>query len=97
MVLHELRSDLRTPALAEVRRLAKQVVLLDYGAPLPRNGPAVVSRLIEATIGRDHGGNFHDFVGSGGLMSLLDREGLTPRVVSRLELNGGCHQAVVLG
>ncbi len=97
MVLHELRSDLRAPALGEVRRLAERVVLLDHGAPPPRNVAAAVSRLIEATIGRDHWGNYQDFLRSGGIMSLLDRQGLASRVVSRLEINGGCHQVVVLG
>ena len=95
-VLHELTRGRQVAAVTELARLAKSTILVDYGSPLPRNPPALVSRAIEATLGRDHHREFRDYLDGGGLMGIIAEAGLGSRVARKLEFSGGCSQVVVL-
>ncbi len=95
-VLHELPRKSELGVLAEAARVAKQVILVDYRAPQPRNAFGFIAGLIEATIGRDHHRAFRDYVSAGGLMSIVGEAGLGPRVARKLVYSHGGSEAIVL-
>jgi SAM-dependent methyltransferase len=96
-VLHELPRATQLAVLAELGRLAKKTLIVDYNVPLPRHLPGIVSRVIEITIGRDHYDQFRAYITAGGVAGILEEAGLSTRMAQRLEFNNGCHQVVVLG
>jgi ubiquinone/menaquinone biosynthesis C-methylase UbiE len=95
-VMHEVNRDIQHKILSEITRLAKQVVITDYNAPLPGGLVGSISRMIEATLGRDHHGNFKSYLHSGGLLKILEDAGYSNRVKKRFEFNNGCHQVILL-
>ncbi len=95
-VLHELPRAKQVAALTELVRLARANVLVDYGSPLPRNATGIASRMIEATLGRDHHKEFRAYLEGGGLIGIIAEAGLESRVARRLQFSGGSSQVVVL-
>ena len=96
-VMHEVPLNVQISITKELLRLANQVILSDYNSPMPKNSQSFVSRLIEATLGRDHHHNFHDYLNGGGLVAMIDMAGFSPRIQHRLEFNHACHQVIILG
>ncbi len=95
-VIHELPVNARLAVIREALRLARRTLIADYNSPLPTNLPGVVSRLIEATIGRDHHANFKAYLADGGATGILAEAGLEAAISQRLPFNNGCHQIVVV-
>ncbi len=77
MVFHEMEKPRRLPVLRNMAQVGRTLVLVDYAAPLPRNGTGSLIRLIERLGGRQNNANFRSFVKSGGLLPLLKSAGLT--------------------
>ena len=96
MVLHELTAATRIDAVRELGRVAAKVIILDYHSPLPKNGPGLVSRLIEATLGRDHHNNFKEYLAAKGLPTILNDANLDAQTDYQDTFNNGCHQVVIL-
>lgn len=96
MLLHELPFESQRRVLAELTRLTHAAVLVDYNVPLSNKMPGLVSRLIEATLGRDHLGNFQAYLEAGGLVEILRKSGINSNASRRSEFNQGAHQVVVL-
>jgi ubiquinone/menaquinone biosynthesis C-methylase UbiE len=96
-VIHELPSDKQPKVINELMRVAKKTIILDSNTPLPKNFTGLVIRMIDATLGRDHYGNFKSYLASGGIDGILERAGLKSTVIDRLIFRSNCQQIVVLG
>jgi len=95
-VIHELPAVKQPKAVSELMRIGKKTVILDSNTPLPRNPVGIVVRLMDATFGRDHYGNFKSYIASGGIMGILERAGLTSHIVQTLVFRRGCQHIVIL-
>ena len=77
MVLHEMDASQRLPVLKEMKRLAPNLILVDYRVPPPTNLAAAMCRFIERLAGIRHFRNYTSFVNGGGLQSFYETLGLT--------------------
>ncbi|MBN1653063.1 MAG: class I SAM-dependent methyltransferase [Deltaproteobacteria bacterium] len=75
MGLHALPRAVRRAAIAELRRVGRRVVIVDYAVPLPRNPAGGLARAIEWRAGGEHFAGFRDYVRRGGLDDLVDGDG----------------------
>ncbi|GAB4372659.1 MAG: hypothetical protein Kow0042_16070 [Calditrichia bacterium] len=73
--LHEISPTERLQILREVQKVARQIIILDYHVPPPKNVWGILVRLIEFFAGRKHFAHFNDFVTRGGLFPLLAEAG----------------------
>ena len=76
MALHEMPQAARVPALRELARVARKVVVVDFAAPMPRNFAGLRNRVVEFAAGREHFGAFRDYSRRGGLARLVPDAGL---------------------
>ena len=77
MVLHEMDARQRLPVLKEMKRLARNLILVDYRLPLPGNFAALVCQSIERLAGNRHHRNYRSYLEGGGLIPLAETIGLT--------------------
>jgi len=77
LALHELEDDLRMSILTEMQRISKNLIIVDYSAPLPKNISGWVSSHIEMLAGGSHYAGFKNYIERGGLPAILDEMGLT--------------------
>lgn len=96
MLMHELTSAQQPAVLREALRVARNVVVVDWACPLPRNVFGTGARVVDATFGRDHYRNFRAFLAAGGLARVLGDSGLASTVEHRTLFNKRCREAVVL-
>jgi SAM-dependent methyltransferase len=92
MGLHALPYPTRRAAWAELRRVARRLVVVDYAVPLPRTVVGWGARVIEGLAGGEHHNGFRDFLGRGGLADLVNGE-----VLLRRRLGAGALELIVLG
>jgi SAM-dependent methyltransferase len=86
MALHEMPQACRVSVLTELGRVAKQVMVVDFHAPMPLNAAGLRNRAIEFAAGREHFGAFLDYQRRGGLEPLVERASLeaeTTRLIDR--------------
>ncbi len=76
--LHEMPEEERVPALLELSRVSRHVIVMDYTVPLPRSPSGLLARLVEMTAGRRHFAGFRAFLRRGGLDGLMAGAGLEP-------------------
>lgn len=76
MVVHELPEALRERFLRELARVAREVLLTDFAAPMPLSAAGLRNRLFELLAGPAHFAAFRSFQRRGGLPALLERAGL---------------------
>jgi len=67
MTIHQFDTDLALSILAEMKRIADRVVLMDYNYPIPAGISKLVIFIIERIAGGDHYRNFRRFNSLGGL------------------------------
>lgn len=77
MAIHEMPAGFRPAVLAELGRVARQVLVVDFAAPLPRNLAGLGQRLVEMIAGPRHFLSFLDYQRRGGLEPLAAEAGLT--------------------
>lgn len=87
MALHEMPHDCRVPVLRELTRVARQVLIVDFEIPMPRNAAGVRNRMMELAAGKGHFKAFRDYSRRGGLNRLLDEADVT--VDSQRQIDGG--------
>jgi 3-oxoadipate enol-lactonase len=87
MALHEMPHACRAPVLRELERVARQLLVVDFAAPMPMNAAGLRNRAVEFAAGRDHFGAFRDYQRRGGLPPLLASAGL--RAESSRPLDSG--------
>jgi ubiquinone/menaquinone biosynthesis C-methylase UbiE len=71
LAIHQFSPDLHPPILSEMKRVAKEIILLDYAVPLPKNYVGYGSRVAEFLAGREHNRNFKKYYKLGGLNTIL--------------------------
>jgi SAM-dependent methyltransferase len=76
LVLHEMPAGARGPVLAEVTRVAKRLICLEYRVPMPWNLPGIRNRVVEALAGVEHFRAFRDFNRRGGASGIAAAGGL---------------------
>jgi hypothetical protein len=76
MALHALPEKARVPVLREAARVARNVVVVDYPVPLPRNFAGALARIIEGIAGGEHLEGFRSFQSCGGVGPLLEATGV---------------------
>ena len=94
MVLHEMDASQRLPVLKEMKRLAPNLILVDYRVPPPTNFAVTMCRFIERLAGPRHFRNYTSFINGGGLLSLSEISGLT--VQKQLTFYSHCLQLAVV-
>jgi SAM-dependent methyltransferase len=91
LVLHEMPFDAWTPVLREVTRVARQLLSVDFRAPMPWNAAGVRNRLFEIGAGSEHYRAFSAFQRRGGVPGAargagLDYELLRPVDAKTMEM-----------
>ena len=94
MVLHEMDASQRLPVLKEMKRLAPNLILVDYRVPPPTNLAVTMCRFIERLAGPRHFRNYTSFINGGGLLSLNETLGLT--VQKQLTFYSHCLHLVLI-
>lgn len=84
LVLHEMPADARPTVLAELTRLARRVLCVDYAAPMPWNPAGLANRFFELAAGREHFGAFRDYQRRGGTPGIARAAGLGCRPIRHL-------------
>ncbi|WP_297096218.1 class I SAM-dependent methyltransferase [uncultured Draconibacterium sp.] len=93
MVLHQFDPQLHAVILAETKKVAEKIVVLDYAVPLPKNYVGVGSKVAEFLAGIEHNRNFKSYSKAGGLDVVLPSNGFA---IKRSKLIGkGAFQLVV--
>jgi len=87
MVLHEMPKERRSVLLSEMKRLARTLIIVDYRVPFTARLAGTFIRFVERLAGADHYRRFRSFVDLGGVLPLLERQGLT--VAEEVPLHGG--------
>ncbi len=75
--LHQFDPKLHAVILAEMKKVAEKVVVLDYAVPLPKNYVGVGSKVAEFLAGVEHNRNFKSYSKAGGLDTILPSNGFT--------------------
>jgi len=83
LTLHEMPPSIRAAVLKEARRIARQIVILDYNVPAPMNILGLIALYFEFVAGYDHLKNYLHFRDKGGLEYLLEEVGLK-RITGKL-------------
>jgi len=76
MVFHETEESNRLPVLAEMARVARRLIVVDYEVPIKFTPSALLVGTIERLAGKGHHLNFLSFRKSGGIPALFARSGL---------------------
>lgn len=76
MALHQFSPDLALKIMVELKRIANEIVVIDYAHPLPENKYKAITYLIERLAGKEHFSNFKKYQSLGGLPSLTKKSGL---------------------
>lgn len=77
MALHQFAPEKYSAILGEMKRVAQQIVIVDYSVPLPQNITGWGSRVAEFFAGREHFRNFRQFYQLGGLKKILAENNIT--------------------
>lgn len=84
--LHEMPPSIRASVLKEARRIARQVIILDYNVPAPMNFKGLILLYFEFVAGYDHLKNYLHYRDHGGMEYLLREVGLkriTEKIVDK--------------
>ena len=71
MGLHQFPFASGCTVLQEMHNVAKEVIILDYAAPLPNNWDGFITRFFEVLGGQEHYSNFKDYIQHGGINALI--------------------------
>ena len=77
MALHQFPPENFAGILNEMKRVAQQIIIVDYAVPLPQNITGWGSRVAEFFAGREHHRNFRKYNRLGGLNKILAANKLT--------------------
>lgn len=93
MALHQFDDALHSTILNEMKRIASQIIIVDYAVPLPKNYAGFGSRIAEFLAGKEHNNNFKQFYSRGGLNKILLKNGL--KIEKSVLFGKGAFQLVV--
>ncbi len=93
LALHQFSTELHSPILNEMKRVARKIIIVDYAVPLPKNYTGFGSRVAEFLAGKEHNQNFKSYYKLGGLNEILKSNNLK---IEKSKLMGkGAFQMVV--
>jgi len=87
MAVHQFDSDLAIKVLAEMKRIARRVLIVDYYHHMPRGWGRSVAWGIERMAGGEHYRNFRTFMQLGGIHHFTRQAGIT--LISEMTRAGG--------
>ena len=87
MAVHQFDSDLTVNILAEMKRIARRVVIADYNHHMPRGWGRSVAWSMEHLAGGAHYRNFRTYMRLGGIHHFTRQAGIT--IVSEVTRRGG--------
>jgi cyclopropane fatty-acyl-phospholipid synthase-like methyltransferase len=90
--LHELSDGVRDAVMAEALKVAGEFIIADFIAPFPETLKGRMIRALEMAAGREHNGNFREWLARGGLDGFLARHGL--RIVKERCFSNGTGKIV---
>lgn len=73
LVIHEMPETIRIPVLKEMRRVARQIIIVDWEVKQRNPYRTLSTHLIERLAGRTHYQGFRSFIAAGGIPVLLKR------------------------
>jgi len=88
LALHEIESKKRNEVLSEMKRVVKKggrLIFVDFNFPLPKSITSFFVKLVEFFAGKEHHQNFKSYFKEGGLLKLLERNGLMPEKMEYLK------------
>ncbi len=95
LALHQFSTELHSPILSEMKRVAQKIIIVDYAVPLPKNHIGYGSKVAEFIAGGEHNRNFKSYYKMGGLNEILKANNLK---IEKSKLMGkGAFQIVVCG
>lgn len=74
--LHELSDGVRDAVMDEALKVAGEFIIADFIAPFPGGLMGSLIRVVEMAAGREHNGNFRDWLDRGGLDGFCERHAL---------------------
>lgn len=77
LALHQFSPENYPHILGEMKRVAQQIIIVDYAVPLPKNFTGWGSQVAEFFAGREHFRNFRKFYRLGGLKNILAANNIT--------------------
>ncbi len=81
LVLHEMPTEVQVPVLNEVARVARQVLCVDFRAPMPWNAAGIRNRFLEIAAGLEHYRAFRAFQRVGGVPGAAREAGLVYELI----------------
>jgi SAM-dependent methyltransferase len=93
LALHQFEPKLHAPILAEMKRVARKLILVDYNVPLPKSLSGTGCKVAEFFAGGEHHRNFKRYVQKGGLVEILNQHNFT--INEKEEFAGGAFLLVV--
>ena len=78
---------IRIPVLLEMRRIAQQLIIVDWEAGQSTLWRRISTDFVERLAGRDHYRGYRSFTANGGIPALLDQTGLS--VIEEQETSKG--------
>lgn len=76
MAIHQFSPETAEHVLHEMKRIAKNIIILDYRCPLPGGIYGSITRFIERLAGEEHNRNFKSFLNYGGIQAISTKCGL---------------------
>jgi ubiquinone/menaquinone biosynthesis C-methylase UbiE len=76
LTLHEMQPSIRSMVLKEVKRISKQIIIIDYNVPAPMNKNGLIALFYEFVAGYDHLKHYLHYRDKGGMDYMLDEVGL---------------------
>lgn len=76
-MIHEVDEPERHAILDALSKAAREIIIVDYLVPQPRNMTSFINDLVEYVAGPDHYRNFKSFLRGDGLRGLARRSGLS--------------------
>ncbi len=77
LALHEMPPRIRPAVVARLVRMARQVMIVDFAAPLAWNPSGLKKRTAELAAGPSHHAAFRDYVTTGGVDTIVGQAGVT--------------------
>jgi len=79
MAIHQFDAELAIRILAEMKRIASKIIIVDYNFPMPKGFSRSLAFGIERLAGGDHYRNFRIYMGKGGIQYFLSESGLNEK------------------
>lgn len=93
MSVHQFDANLALKIIAEMRRVASKVIIVDYNYPMPRGFSRSLAYAIESFAGGDHYRNFRIYIRNEGIHWFTDKSDLS--IESELVRGNGVFVVVV--